>query len=287
MRLTIVSGRSGSGKTVALNSLEDLGFYCVDNLPVDMLLSLRDKLHTTHPKLAVSIDARNLPTNLSELKNIITELKRSKLDECKILYFDADDKILLKRFSETRRKHPLTNVNTTLQEAIQQERRLLNPLASIADISVDTSYLSKHQLNSLMRDKVAQEAHAVLQLLLLSFGFKHGMPPEADFVFDVRCLPNPYWYAELRNLTGLDKEIISFLGKEEDVKKMIDDIIFFLKNWVPKFEQDNRSYLTIAVGCTGGQHRSVYIIEEIEKQAKNHFTVQTRHRDLYHKGAKL
>lgn len=283
MRLLIVSGRSGSGKTISLNTLEDLGYYCVDNLPVDLLPNLIDKLTLRHPRLAVSIDARNLPSNANELKEVISQLKKPDDGHCSILYLDADDKILLKRFSETRRKHPLTNSHLSLQEAMQQERILLSPLSNMADISLDTSHLTTHQLCSLIRDKVAQEPNSVLQLLLQSFGFKHGMPPEADFVFDVRCLPNPYWVPSLRNLTGLDTEVASYLSNESDVNLMIEDIMRFLENWVPRFQKDNRSYLTVGIGCTGGQHRSVYITHELEKRTHDRYNVQVRHRDLpYH-----
>ncbi|MFI4937995.1 MAG: RNase adapter RapZ [Candidatus Berkiellales bacterium] len=280
MQLVIVSGRSGSGKTISLHVLEDLGYYCVDNLPVDMLPNLVAKLQVDHPRLAVSIDARNLPTNVNLLKEVISELRQPDL-HCDIIYLDADHKSLLRRFSETRRRHPLSNENVSLQEAIEQERVLLSPLASMADITIDTSYLSHHQLCSLIRDRVARENTNNLQLLIQSFGFKNGMPADADFIFDVRCLPNPFWQPQLRGLSGKDKAICDFLQASPDVELMINDIIKFLDNWIPRFEADNRSYLTVGIGCTGGQHRSVYITEQlIGKAQKLKMNVQVRHRDL-------
>lgn len=275
----IVSGRSGSGKTVALTTLEDLGFYCVDNLPVDLLVELTEKLHATHDNVAVSIDARNLPKDVASLNNVLSELKASFKDQCDILYLDADENVLLKRFSETRRKHPLTNATCSLQEAISYEKTVLLPLCHRADISLDTSDLGKHELSRIIRDKVAKKNEA-LQVLLLSFGFKHGSPSEADFIFDVRCLPNPYWEEDLRNLSGQDKQVIDYLAVQPDVLSMVNDIKHFLNNWVPRFMKDNRSYLTVGIGCTGGKHRSVYIVDALQKSLTSQFSVQARHRDL-------
>lgn len=280
MRLIIISGRSGSGKTISLHVLEDLGYYCVDNLPVDMLPGLVDKLQASHPQLAVSIDSRNLPNEENLLKDVITELRRPDR-HCEMIYLDADQKILLRRFSETRRRHPLTSENVSLQEAIEQERVLLNPLAIMADITIDTSYLSQHQLCRLIRDRVAKEKSSQLHLLIQSFGFKNGMPADADFIFDVRCLPNPYWEPDLRNLAGTDDAVCQYLQSFPDVSQMIDDIILFLKNWIPRFEADNRSYLTVCIGCTGGRHRSVYVTQQLVNKAKAmQMNVQVRHRDL-------
>lgn len=280
MRLVIISGRSGSGKTISLHVLEDLGYYCIDNLPVDMLPNLVDKLQNDHPRLAVSIDSRNLPDEEHLLKDVITQLQRPSWN-CEMIYLDADQKSLLRRFSETRRRHPLSNEKVTLEEAIEQERVLLSPLASMADITIDTSYLSQHQLCRLIRDRVAKEKTSQLQLLIQSFGFKNGMPADADFIFDVRCLPNPYWEPHLRELTGIDKAVGEYLQASPEVSEMIDDIIHFLKNWIPRFEADNRSYLTVCIGCTGGRHRSVYITDQLVQRAKSmQMNVQVRHRDL-------
>lgn len=278
MRLVIVSGRSGSGKTISLHVLEDLGYYCVDNLPVDMLPGLVSRLQEDHPRLAVSIDARNLPLDVNLLKDVISELRQPG---CEIIYLDADHKSLLRRFSETRRRHPLSNSKVSLQEAIEQEHALLRPLSSMADITIDTSHLTQHQLCALIRDRVARENTSRLQLLIQSFGFKNGMPADADFIFDVRCLPNPYWEPDLRALTGCDQAVADFLKAYPEVHQMVEDIIRFLDNWIPRFEADNRSYLTVGIGCTGGQHRSVYITEQLVHLAnKLQLNVQVRHRDL-------
>lgn len=280
MRLVIVSGRSGSGKTISLHVLEDLGYYCVDNLPVDMLPGLVSRLQADHPRLAVSIDARNLPTDVNVLKDAVSELRQPSW-HTEIIYLDADHKSLLRRFSETRRRHPLTNNRRSLQEAIEQEHALLRPLASMADITIDTSHLTQHQLCALIRDRVAREDTNRLQLLIQSFGFKNGMPADADFIFDVRCLPNPYWEPHLRNLSGCDNEVVDFLQSHPEVEQMVEDIMRFLQNWIPRFEADNRSYLTVGIGCTGGQHRSVYISEQLIQRAKHQeLNVQIRHRDL-------
>lgn len=280
MRLVIVSGRSGSGKTISLHVLEDLGYYCVDNLPVDMLPGLVDKLQSDHPRLAVSIDSRNLPSDVNVLKDVVGELRRPGWHS-EIIYLDADHQSLLRRFSETRRRHPLTNEKVSLQEAIEKERVLLSPLASMADITIDTSHLTQHQLCGLIRDRVARENTTRLQLLIQSFGYKNGMPADADFIFDVRCLPNPYWQHDLRMLSGCDTQVAQFLQAYPEVEQMVEDIIRFLDNWIPRFEADNRSYLTVGVGCTGGQHRSVYVTEQLVARALHmQMNVQIRHRDL-------
>lgn len=280
MRLVIISGRSGSGKTIALHSLEDLGFYCIDNLPITLLPELEKHIKGAHPLVAVSIDARNIPEDLLHFNEIIEHLNKN-IVSCEILYLDADDNTLLKRFSETRRKHPLTNSGTSLREAIQMESELLTPIASFADLTIDTSRINRQTLHNLVRDRVINQRGNHLQLLLQSFGFKHGLPPDADFIFDLRCLPNPYWEPTLRKLTGLDEPVIQFLEHEADVQRMLSDIFNFLENWIPCFEADNRSYLTIALGCTGGQHRSVYMVETIAQKIRHKFTnTEVRHRDV-------
>lgn len=282
MRLIIVSGRSGSGKTISLHVLEDLGYCCIDNLPVDMLPDLVKKLEGDHPLLAVSIDARNLPTNVLLLKEVISQLRQPPR-KCEIIYLDAAKASLLKRFSETRRRHPLTSNLVSLQEAIEKEGILLSPLASMADITIDTSTLSNHQLCALISDRVGKDKTDRLQLLFQSFGFKNGMPVDADFIFDVRCLPNPYWKATLRALTGKEKAVCEYLQTFPEVEKMIEDVLHFLEDWVPRFEADNRSYLTVGIGCTGGQHRSVYVAEQLVKRAQSlKMNAQIRHRDLNH-----
>lgn len=280
MRLIIVSGRSGSGKTILLHGLEDLGYYCVDNLPAEMLPGLISTLQSDHPLLAVSIDARNLPSNEETLKEVIAQLRRPDW-HTDIIYLDADQKHLLRRFSETRRRHPLSNQQVSLQEAIEQEKSLLNPLASLADLTIDTSHLSQHQLCNLVRDRIARENPHQLQLLFQSFGYKNGIPADADIIFDVRCLPNPYWDPALRMLTGKDNAVAEYLQQDPHVAEMIDDIHHYLTRWVSRFEADNRSYLTVCIGCTGGRHRSVYICEQLfERTQTFHPNTQLRHRDL-------
>ncbi len=284
MKLILVTGLSGSGKTVALHTLEDLGYYCIDNLPVFLLRELAERLAHEHQPLfarsAVGIDARNQTEQLQEVPQIVTGLRAQGV-HCEILVLEAQTETLIKRFSETRRKHPLTQAQRSLGEAIELERRLLEPILSLADLRVDTTHTNIHQLRDLIRGQVEDKATSEVSLLLLSFGFKHGVPRDVDFVFDMRCLPNPHWQAELRPLTGLDGAVIGFLEGDPLVDRMRGDLIGFLEQWIPHFEADGRSYLTIALGCTGGQHRSVYMTEQLHR----HFEqagrrVLTRHREL-------
>lgn len=280
MRLLIISGRSGSGKSITLQMLEDLGYYCVDNIPIEIAPELLRKIKDEHPQIAFSIDVRNLANHTGELKDVLDKLKHIG-GHFDTIYLDAKDDVLLKRFSETRRKHPLTNQKRTLLEAIHAEREVLSPIANIANIIVDTSQLSKHELCNMIRDRVTNARNHNLQLLIQSFAFKNGIPADADFIFDVRCLPNPFWQQNLRLQTGLDPDVILFLKNHADVHLMVEDIIRFLDNWIPRFEADNRSYLTVGIGCTGGQHRSVYIAEIIAKRAQQlQLNTQIRHRDL-------
>ncbi len=265
MRLTIISGRSGSGKTIALHALEDMGFYCIDNLPITFLPELHKLIGSRHESVAVSIDARNIVDDLSQFRDNIQQFSENG-QNCQIIYLDADEKTLLKRFSETRRKHPLSSATISLREAIRNEHTLLTPIASLADLTIDTSSSSRTALQNLVRERLmhANElSKGQMHLLLQSFGFKHGLPPDADFVFDIRCLPNPYWEPNLRSQSGLDKDVIEFLEKSPEVQDMFKDILKFLKNWIPYFVADNRSYLTVAIGCTGGIHRSVYIVQKL------------------------
>ena len=280
MRLVIISGRSGSGKTIALHALEDLGFYCIDNLPFFLVPDLDKQLGSVHPSVAVSVDARNCPSNSAQFNDIIKNLNQAK-NRCEIVYLGADENTLLKRFSETRRKHPLSEHSTSLREAIQKELAILTPIASLADIIIDTSTLSRQQLCNIIRDRIAHHHAGKIQLLIQSFGFKHGLPPEADFVFDVRCLPNPYWEPALKPLTGQEPAVMEYLEKIPEVQQLISDICVFIEKWIPHFEADNRSYVTIAIGCTGGQHRSVYIVESLFQKLNTKFlNIQLRHREL-------
>jgi UPF0042 nucleotide-binding protein len=280
MRLIIISGRSGSGKSVCLHVLEDMGFYCIDNLPIGLLPELPEQMNYLHRHAAVSIDARNLPADLNRFDDILTRLKTTA-DQYEVLFFDADDATLLKRFSETRRKHPLTSETVSLHEALKQEQQLLEPIAISADLRIDTSCLNVLQLRDLLRLRIQPINQQGLSILIESFGYKFGVPRDADYVFDVRCLPNPYWQIELRPYTGLDKPIIDFLEAQPSTQLLLNNFTQFLQPWLPQYEHDNRRYMTIAVGCTGGQHRSVYVASKLASYFTKLFdTVQLRHREL-------
>ncbi|WP_448679375.1 RNase adapter RapZ [Pseudomonas nicosulfuronedens] len=284
MRLIIISGRSGSGKSTALNVLEDNGFYCIDNLPASLLpdLAQRALLHTEllHPQVAVSIDARNLPSQLQRFPELLQEA-RDRHIQCDVLYLDADDETLLKRFSETRRRHPLTTDTRSLAEAIGDESSLLAPIADLADLKLNTTNLNLYQLRDVLKLRLLNKPELGTAFLVESFGFKRGMPVDADLVFDVRCLPNPYWKPELREHTGLEVQVQEYLAAQPDVEEMYQDILAYLNKWLPRFAASNRAYVTIAIGCTGGQHRSTYIAERIGQALKETLTnVQIRHRDL-------
>ncbi len=262
MELLIISGVSGSGKSIALHALEDQNYYCIDNLPVYLLPGLAQKMQNdgSQPHTAVGIDARNLPHELQQFPKILEEIERAGVD-CHIIFLDASDATLLKRFSETRRKHPISN--TPLAEAVRYERKLLEAIADKADLRIDTTSTTVHQLRDLISERIGAGPRTGLSLLFQSFGYKHGVPLDADFVFDVRCLPNPHWEPHLRPLSGRDPEVISYLERYDMVIQMRQDLIIFLQHWLPRFQRTNRSYLTIAIGCTGGQHRSVYLVEQL------------------------
>lgn len=286
MRLVVISGHSGSGKSTALHVLEDTGFTCIDNLPASLLPDLVRHVEALGPqnqseqRFAVSIDARNPSQDLSQFPLIIQKFESLGI-KCEVIFLDARNSILLQRFSETRRKHPLSDANTDLQNAIQLERSMLEPIADIADLVIDTSNLNLHELRDLVKTRViGSDAHS-MSILFESFGFKHGLPVDAELVYDVRCLPNPYWKPALRPHTGLEQPVIDYLGEQPEVNKMIEDIQHFLIDWLPCFEANNRSYITIAVGCTGGQHRSVYVVHQLFNYFRNKYpNVQVRHREL-------
>jgi UPF0042 nucleotide-binding protein len=284
MRLIIVSGRSGSGKSTALNVLEDNGFYCIDNLPAGLLPELAERalLHTEvlQPQVAVSIDARNLPTHLQRFPELLSEV-RARHIQCDVLYLDADEDTLLKRFSETRRRHPLTDESRSLAEAIRDEALLLEPISDLADLKIDTTNLNLYQLRDSLKLRLLNKPEPGTAFLIESFGFKRGMPVDADLVFDVRCLPNPYWKPELRAHSGLDQPVIDYLAAQADVDEMYTDIHAYLYKWLPRFAASNRAYVTIAIGCTGGHHRSVYLAERLGQTLKPQLkNLQVRHRDL-------
>ena len=279
MKLLVVSGRSGSGKSVALRVMEDLGYYCVDNIPVNLLPTLATTVMGQYERVAVSIDVRNLPQEPDELAEILSYLPR-KL-ELTILYLDADHTSLIKRFSETRRLHPLSHQAMSLDEAISREQQLLDPISSRADLYIDTTDLNVHQLAEQLRERILGQKSGRLVILFESFGFKYGIPKDADFVFDARFLPNPHWEPDLKPLTGLDQPVKDYLAAQPVVAKYIWHINSFNSTWLPHLERNNRSYLTIAIGCTGGQHRSVYMVESLAESYRNtREDVQLRHREL-------
>ncbi len=284
MNLIIISGLSGSGKTVALHTLEDEDYYCVDNLPLGLLPEFVQRVmnRTIQPyeNIAVGIDARSESHDLRRFSEIISPLRKLDIN-IQIIYLQAELATLIKRFSDTRRRHPLTRKGLPLAEAIEVERNLLSEIAADSDLFIDTTYTNIHQLRELIREQVIMRKINGLSVLFQSFGFKHGTPPDSDFVFDVRCLPNPHWEAKLRPLTGLDAEVIEFLQSSDDVEQMLEDIRSFLQQWIPKFEQQNRYYLTVSIGCTGGQHRSVYLAQQLCEDFRNSIdTVSIRHREL-------
>lgn len=286
MKLLIITGMSGSGKTIALRALEDAGYFCTDNLPVCLLDSfLKYMMAETQAdsvdQIAVGIDARSQLSNLADFPEMIKQLRGDERFDCEVISIEAKRETLIKRFSETRRKHPLSDHSLSLEQAIDKERQLLAPLIDTADLHIDTSHTTLHELRELIRKRVSSKDDSQLSLSFESFGFKHGVPPDADFVFDVRSLPNPHWQTGLRSLTGLNPKVAAFLQQHEQSRQMLQDLIGFLTRWIPNFEADGRSYLTIAIGCTGGQHRSVYIANQLYR----HFSasrpkVLSRHREL-------
>lgn len=292
MKLVIVSGRSGSGKSTALHQLEDLGYYCVDNLPAALLPALVAnvaknpiKLSGELSLLAVGIDARNRSQDLANFEQILATLTAFGC-HTEIVYLDARDDILLSRFSSTRRKHPLSSKERSLDEAIHYEQTLLEPLAIRAQLRIDTSKLSVHDLREQLKIRLASSAQSATAILLESFAFKRGVPMDADMVFDVRCLPNPHWEPSLAPLCGLDHPVAEFLSTQPMVDELRQDIGHFLKRWIPSLSMSDRSYVTIAIGCTGGQHRSVYMVECLAEDLKAQFgELQKRHRELADLGA--
>lgn len=282
-QLIIVTGLSGSGKSIALRALEDSGYYCIDNLPATMLPHIAEHLQSKreqsntegHDRVAISIDSRSAA--IETLPAHIAQLKAQNIDT-QVLFLESNVETLVKRFSETRRKHPLSKETTTLAESIAFERDLLGGLGSLGHV-IDTSYLSANTLRGWVKEAVSSD-HAGLTLLFTSFGFKHGIPMDADFVFDVRVLPNPHYDPLLRDLTGQDAEVRNFMENQPMVHEMLHDIRHYVEKWLPSFVTDNRSYLTVAIGCTGGQHRSVYFVEQLSQYFKVNQKVLTRHREL-------
>jgi UPF0042 nucleotide-binding protein len=288
VRIVILSGLSGSGKSVALHMLEDLGFYCIDNIPAALLkpfisFTVRSP-ETTYERTAIGLDARNTAAEIASVPQLIDELKRSGL-KVEVIFLIANEDELLRRFAETRRRHPLSAADVGLREAMAFERRLLEPVASAADLLIDTSRMGVHALREIIHQRVEQRAADRLSITFESFGFKDGIPGDADFVFDARALPNPYWEPGLRNLTGRDPEVVRFLETHTDVARLIADIALFVRARVPEYQASNRGYLTVAVGCTGGQHRSVYIVDRLVESFGAEFpNVTARHSALSDSG---
>lgn len=277
MQIVLVSGLSGSGKSIAIAVLEDIGYYCVDNLPLAMLQPLADYLRREgHTRIAIAIDARS-SASFSQLPQI-TEALREQGADVRMIFLEAKTLTLVKRFSETRRRHPLSNDDVSLQEAIQLEREMLADVAPLAH-RIDTSDLSAAALRLWIKDLVGQDRSRIT-LLFESFGFKHGIPLDADLVFDVRCLPNPHYVSELRPFTGRDLPVQAFIESSPDAMALLADIRGFVENWLPCFIRDHRAYLTVAIGCTGGQHRSVYFAETLAAAFREREQVLVRHREL-------
>ena len=283
-RLIVVSGMSGSGKSIALHTFEDLDFYCVDNLPAELLPDfVRGATGKSDlpPKLAVGIDVRNRNTDLSNLPQWLSQAGALGLDP-KLVFFDASDDVLLKRYAETRRRHPLSYLGLTLHDAIAQERRLLKPLRAAAELVIDTSDLNVHQMRRRVIAELGLNAERPVSLLFESFAYRRGVPADADFVFDARCLPNPHWDARLRPLSGRDREVREYLDAQPEVGEYVAQVTTFLDTWMPRIQADTRSYITVAFGCTGGKHRSVYLAETLAAHArdKGWREVASYHREL-------
>ena len=282
--LIVVSGMSGSGKSVALNTLEDLDFFCTDNLPAELLPQFVRAVgasETGRSRLAVGIDVRSTTTDLSRIPDWLSAVGALGIDH-KLVYFDTRDEVLLKRYSDTRRRHPLSHGGLPLADAIELERQAMRPLRAIADLVMDTSELNVHQMRRQVITELGIGAHQGMSLLFESFAYRRGLPPDADFVFDARALPNPHWDAKLRPLSGRDAAVREHLDADPKVREFLEQITGFLDAWVPRFESETRSYLTVAVGCTGGRHRSVYLAEALARHFRGagREAVLTFHREL-------
>jgi len=278
--MIFVSGLSGAGKSVVLHTLEDLDFFCMDNFPISLLDRLPEQTAHYPGSIAIGINARNQETEIPSLPDYMKKFRKHRI-ETELLFLEADREILISRYSETRRKHPFSGADKSLPDAIENERSLLGILANIADLKIDTSHTSVQALRKIISERVAKRKEGAMSIQILSFGFKHGIPRDADFVFDVRCLPNPYWEMRLRPYSGKDDAVMAFLQQHASVLKMRRDIVNFLNDWIPSFETENRSYLTIAVGCTGGRHRSVFLVDRMAGDISTpRRQIISSHRDL-------
>lgn len=281
MELIIISGRSGSGKSVALRALEDIGYYCVDNIPLDLIPNLVMILSKTKRSIVVSLDIRNLVDCTEKLDNILDNLP--SYVTTKIIFLDSESSTLIQRYSDSRRLHPLSNQDLSLESAIAMEKKLLAPLYQSANDIIDTTFLSNHDLAERLRNLLQGSADKELYIIVESFGFKYGIPADADYVFDVRFLPNPHWDINLRPMTGLEKPVQDFLTEHQIVNDFIQKTNEYLDCWLPSLEKNNRSYLTIAIGCTGGKHRSVFVAEQLyQRMQQKYERVKIRHRQLEH-----
>ena len=280
----IVSGLSGSGKSVALRTLEDLGYHCIDNLPAHLLPALVadiDRNDARRTKIAVSIDVRNMTNDLSLIGQLLSQVNHAGYST-RLAFFDTEDAVLIKRFSDTRRRHPLSMGGLALSDAIAQERKQLRPLVALADWVIDTSQLNVHQLRKRVLDEVQGQTQNTVSLLFESFAYKKGVPADADFVFDARCLPNPHWTPALRPLSGKDQAVQDFFSADKMSRDYLKQVMDFIDTWLPRFESESRSYLTVAFGCTGGRHRSVYLAETLAKHCNSlgRDKVMVYHREL-------
>jgi UPF0042 nucleotide-binding protein len=283
MELVIVSGMSGAGKTVALKQYEDLGYYCIDNLPLALIGNRSSRLVKAlkgrGERLAVGIDVRATPREIKAFPKYLNQLREEH--RARVMFLTASDSAILQRFSETRRRHPLIGGGVSLEQAIQRERRILEPIADSADAVIDTSGLNLHQLRETIRKREPTAEKGSLGVTFLSFGFKNGVPDGIDFLFDVRCLPNPHWETALRPLTGRDPEVVSYLEKHADVQSMLGDIRNFLETWLPRIAAQDVVYVTVAIGCTGGRHRSPYIVERLAEHFHGRYDpLAVTHREL-------
>lgn len=283
MRIIFLSGLSGSGKTVALHMLEDLGYTSLDNFPIRLLRDYVAQEISRDPgnrRIAIGMDARAAQDDLRILPAIVRDLRDAGIG-CEVIFLTSDDDTLVRRYSETRRRHPLAENEGSLSDAIREERALLSQLAEHADLTIDTTHLNVHDLREIIRNRLRPDGSSGLSVMFMSFGYKNGVPRDADFVFDLRCLPNPHWENALRPLTGRDADVVTYLQERDAVVRMRKDIIAFLDTWIPCFEGADRSYLTVALGCTGGRHRSVYMAEQLAAHfGRKHSKVLVRHSSL-------
>ena len=282
MHIIIVTGLSGSGKTLALNTLEDQNYSCIDNLPPELLPQLLDSAESEQrQKIAIGVDIRSGTEKIQALPQIIANIK-SRHQHIDIVYLYAATTIIKKRYNETRRRHPLSSGKQSLADSLEAEKKILDGISNIADLRIDTSKTDIYQLSHIIKQRLCKNHIQGMSLMFQSFGFKHSAPSDSDFMFDVRCLPNPYWVNDLREFSGQDQPIQEWLKKHDSVQKMIMDISHFLKNWIPSFEENQKAYMTISIGCTGGHHRSVYITEQLAHifAKKYHKNTLIYHREL-------